>query len=42
MVFEIQNLIREFIGVDKLSEDLMRAIGRRPQKKPKESDQKES
>ena len=34
LLFEIQNLIREFVGVDKLSQDLMKAIGRRP---PKES-----
>jgi hypothetical protein len=42
LLFQIQNLVREFIGVDKLSEDLMRAIGRRPQKESKETNQTES
>jgi hypothetical protein len=42
LLFEIKNLFRELVGVDKLSEDLMKAIGRRPQRGHKEIDQKES
>lgn len=34
LLFEIQNLVREFVGVDKLSQDLMRALGRKSQKEP--------
>lgn len=42
LLFEIQNLVREFVGVDKLSEDLMKAIGRKPQKQSNETGKEES
>ena len=42
LLFEVKNFIREFLGVDKLSQDLLTAIGRRPQKGPKEADKEES
>ena len=30
LLFETQNAVRRFVGVDELSQDLMRAIGRKP------------
>jgi len=36
LLFETQNAVREFLGVDKLSQDLMKAIGRKPLKVEKE------
>jgi hypothetical protein len=42
LLFEIQNLVREFIGVDKLSLDLMKAIGQKPKKELEETYQNKS
>jgi len=42
LLFEIQNLCREFLGVDKLSQDLMRAIGRLPQEFSGKSEEENS
>lgn len=40
LLFEIQNLCRKFVGTDKLSLELMKAIGQPVHKDPKETDQK--
>jgi len=38
LLFETQNFIREFVGVNKLSQDLMKVIGSKPAKESKESE----
>ena len=38
-LFETQNAIREFVGVNRLSQDLMRAIGRKPSYASEEFDE---
>jgi len=37
LLFEIQNSVREFVGVDRLSQDLMKALSRKTSTHPKES-----
>jgi len=38
LLFETQNFVREFVGVDKLSQDLMKALGHRQVKESRKSE----
>ncbi len=39
LLFETQNFVREFVGVDRLSQDLMKAMGREPRRELDETSQ---
>jgi hypothetical protein len=38
LLFETQNFVREFVGVDRLSQDLMKALRRKPAKESRKSE----
>jgi hypothetical protein len=42
LLFEVQNLFRQYVGVDRLSQDLMKALGRQGPAVPRDTGQPES